>query len=66
MGAIMEKNALVEDSAKNYNSAWEILNKQDPAVGKRFVDSVLLKSVQTHNRSSLVSFFKCGVPVRSH
>ena len=34
MGAIAEKTNSYEDAAKHYDTAWRILNQQDPAVGK--------------------------------
>ncbi len=51
----MEKNALSEEAAKNYSSAWEILNRQDPTVG-RFA----LKSNETTkpNTSYAIPLFK--------
>ncbi|VDK32982.1 unnamed protein product [Taenia asiatica] len=34
MGVVAEKNNSYEDAAMYYNTAWEILNKQDLAIGK--------------------------------
>ena len=34
MGAVAEKNNSYEEAAQHYDTAWKILNKQDPAVGK--------------------------------